>query len=210
VLFVVVILKPPNGIGRPALAGDLSSIHAEAKRVEEWMRLIASRAPGARVLVVDTHADSSMVDCDAVQSGFSSEMEVLLAPVADSVTDVARSPSERLGRILASVLASTARQTGLRVHLESLFVVDALHDKVGDFGAFEATFRDKSLEIVGERDAVPKSVFEMARTVSQLARKSPVLSLADFKGHIEGAHDWYAPIVTLLLRSAGIIEHFAV
>jgi Leucine-rich repeat (LRR) protein len=208
VLFVVVVNL------RTALAGDLSSIHAEAKRVEEWMRLIASRAPGARVLFVGTHADSSMVDCVAVQSGFSSEMGVFLSPVADSVTAISlagslQSPSERLGRILASVLASTARQTGLRVHLESIFIVDALHDKVGDFGAFEATFRDKATEIVGERDAVPESIFEMAGTVAKLARKSPVLSLADFGLRMMAVHDQFTPIMPLLLRAAGIIEHFA-
>jgi serine/threonine protein kinase len=208
VLFVVVINL------RTALTGDLSSIHAEAKRVEEWMRLIASRAPGARVLVVGTHADSSTVDCVAIQSGFSSEIMAQSTPdigsvKASSVAASAQSPSERLGCVLARVLLSTARQTGLRVHLDSIFMVDALYDKVGDFGAFEAAFRDKSTEIVGERDTVPASIFEMAQTVAQLARKSPVLSLADFKRHIEEVHNWYTPIVPLLLRSAGIIEHFA-
>jgi Leucine-rich repeat (LRR) protein len=208
VLFVVVINL------KTALAGDLSSIHAEAKRVEEWMRLIASRAPGARVLVVGTHADSSKVDCTALQSGFSSEMEAQSTPRTDFATaaplgSTARSLSERLGRVLSDVMSSIARQTGLRVHTESLFIVDALHGNVGDFVAFEAAFRNKAMEIVGERDAVPASIFKMADTVGKLARKSPVLSLAGLGLHMLSVHNEFTPIVPLLLRSAGIIEHFA-
>jgi C-terminal of Roc, COR, domain/Ras of Complex, Roc, domain of DAPkinase len=211
VLFVMVLNL------RTALLGDFSNIYAEAAHIEEWMRLIASRAPGARVLVVGTHADSSKVNCSAILSGFAAAMEVEMSSNAEPGTEmtfqsadsIAKSPSERLGRVLARTLALTARQTGLRVHTKSLFVVDALHGKASASGAFQRAFRDQATEIVGERDAVPSSIFEMAETVSRLARKSPVLSLSDFKNHIQDAHEWYSPIVPPILRSAGVIEYFA-
>jgi C-terminal of Roc, COR, domain/Ras of Complex, Roc, domain of DAPkinase/Protein kinase domain len=204
VLFVVVVNL------KRALVGDLASINAEALRMEAWMRLIASRAPGARLLVVGTHVDSSKVDCVAVQSGFASAMKTESTRDSDAKTNQsAWSPSERLGRILASVLSLTARQTGLRIQAKELFVVDALHDKAGDFVAFKTAFRDLATTIVGERDSVPASIFEMVETTSELSTTSPVMSLSAFKEQIEKVHDWYEPIVPLILRSAGVMEYFA-
>jgi GTPase SAR1 family protein len=173
-----------------ALERGLESVREECQIIEGWMQLVGSRAPGARVIVVGTRADSPYVRGEG--------KELLVKQLSDAAERGAKASGLRL---VGHELGETASPR--------LFLVDALKNKVGDLPELAVACKAGAIASMRERDSVPAGLLEAARTSQALlAGGKTVMSRAEFDEEMSKDHSWYSGVVPMLLRHSGTIEYF--
>jgi hypothetical protein len=199
--------------------------------------MIGARAPGARIVVVGTHADSRLVRAS------SRDTELLVSTIASSVGRAAQQAGVRVfenpddagnGGVSTHVStyasahqfpdisttlawehdASATHDTiddTPRFARPMVFLVDALSDKVGEFALLREACRRLVTDIIDARDVVPDGLVEAAATVQRMAKElSPFMILSDFGARMTETHPWYREnVLPPMLRSCGVLEHFA-
>jgi Leucine-rich repeat (LRR) protein/GTPase SAR1 family protein len=159
-------------------------LKAAIEYLETWISLIGSRAAGARILLVATHADSGVFKH---KSGERNKRRLL----------------ETMEAFIARVSAGSA------VHIVGArcYLIDAWNADAGYKELYAAAIRSGA-HIVATRGKIPKKLSKLRRDIKSAAAKTPIMTRNDFLQLVSRKSGVRVNNITQILRHWGWIEHF--